>query len=230
MVVSCCPRRRGRLHTKRRKRGRHAWRRATDQLPCTCCRSVSSPSPLSSQPLITAVVGGAGACNSVRSRVVVLSCNTQAMRSVRTVASTLVTCLLRIWLRRSSCFIFLNTSSTCHLARYTYRTSATAQHGASSVVMRRSQPATVKVGAVMVRPAFWALRRFRCRARVVAAASRFAATNRTASRPPPPPPAFLPKPAQHVKGLGGRCFQGERGRVDADHHGRLLPHGGGHTA
>ena len=28
---------------KRRKRGRHAWRRAADQLPCTCCRSVSSP-------------------------------------------------------------------------------------------------------------------------------------------------------------------------------------------
>src|SRR4029434_8509522 len=54
----------------------------------------------------------------------------------RTVASTLVGCLLRIWLRRSSCFIFLNTSSTCHLARYTYSTSAAGQVSDASVVMR----------------------------------------------------------------------------------------------
>jgi len=46
------------------------------------------------------------ALNKVRSHVAVLSCNAHAIQSARTVASTLVRCLLRIWLSRSSCCIF----------------------------------------------------------------------------------------------------------------------------
>src|SRR4029453_10245291 len=107
----------GRMHRKRGKGGRHAWRRASDHLPCTCCRSVSSPSPLNNQLLTTTLSGDAVALNRVRSHVVVLSCNAQAIRSARTVTSPLVRCLLRIWLSRSSCFIVLNTSSTCQRAR-----------------------------------------------------------------------------------------------------------------
>ena len=68
-------------------------------------------------------LGGEQGAESATAR----SCNTQATNSARTVASTLTACLLRIWLRRSSCFIFLNTSSTCHLARYIYSTSAVDQ-------------------------------------------------------------------------------------------------------
>ena len=83
-----------------------------------------------------------------------LSCTAQAIRSARTVASTLVRCLLRIWFSRSSYFIFLNTSSTCHLARYTYSTSAVDQVAASTVVMSNSLPASVRMGAVIVRLAF----------------------------------------------------------------------------
>src|SRR5262249_41823435 len=116
-VDSSPPRRRGGLHRKRCKRGRHAWRRASDHPPCTCCRSVSSPSPLNHQLRTTTPSGDAVALNSVRSHVVVLSCKAQAIRSARTVASTLVRCLLRIWLSRSSCCIFLNTNSTCQRAR-----------------------------------------------------------------------------------------------------------------
>ena len=41
-----------------------------------------------------------------RSNIVVPSCSAQAISSVRTVASTLVRCVLRIWLSRRSCFIF----------------------------------------------------------------------------------------------------------------------------
>ena len=83
--------------------------------PAPAAASVSSPSPLSSQLLTTALSGVAVALNRVRSSVVVSSCSAQAISRARTVASTLVRCLLRIWLRRSNCFIFLNTSSTCHL-------------------------------------------------------------------------------------------------------------------
>jgi hypothetical protein len=99
------------------------------------------------------------ALNRLRSHVVVSSWSVHATSSARTVASTLVRLVLRIWLSRSSCFIFLNTSSTCHLARYTYSTSAADHVAASRVVMSNSQPATARVGVVSVRPAFWALRR-----------------------------------------------------------------------
>src|SRR5207244_5792562 len=136
---------------------------ASDHLPCTCCRSVSSPSPLNNQLLTTTLSGDAVALNRVRSHVVVLSCNAHAISSARTVASTLVRCLLRIWLRRSSCFIFLNTSSTCQRARYRNSTSVGDQVAADRVVITRSQPAPASVGAVMVRPAFCALRRWRRR-------------------------------------------------------------------
>lgn len=70
--------------------------RASDQLPWTCCRRVSNPNPLSTQLLTTASSGGAVARNRVRSSVVVRSCSAQAISSVRTVASALVACLLRI--------------------------------------------------------------------------------------------------------------------------------------
>ena len=61
--------------------------------------------------------GDAVALHRVRNHVVVFSCNAQAIKSARTVASTLVGCLLRLWLSCSSCFIFLHTSSTCQRAR-----------------------------------------------------------------------------------------------------------------
>ena len=63
---------------------------------------MSSASPLSSQLLTTAISSGAVGLNRVRSIVVVPSCNAQAISKARTVASTLVACLLRIWLSRSS--------------------------------------------------------------------------------------------------------------------------------
>jgi hypothetical protein len=99
------------------------------------------------------------ALNRLRSHGVVSSWSAHATNSARTVASTRVGCVLRIWLSRSSCCLCLHTNSTCHLARYTYSTSAADHVAASRVVMRNSPPATARVGAVIVRPAFWALRR-----------------------------------------------------------------------
>jgi hypothetical protein len=99
------------------------------------------------------------ALNRLRSHGVVSSWSPHATNSARTVASTLVGGVLRIWLSRSSCFIFFNTNSTCHLARYPYSTSAADHVAASRVVMSNRPPATARVGAVSVRPAFWALRR-----------------------------------------------------------------------
>ena len=58
-------------------------------------------------------------------------------------------------------------------------TSAADQVAASSVVISSSPPATARVGTVMVRPAFCALRCVRQRARWVAWASSLAATSRT---------------------------------------------------
>jgi SRSO17 transposase len=55
-----------------------------------------------------------GALNRLRSHVVVSSWSIHATRNARTVASTLVRFVLRIWLSRSNCFLFLNTSSIYH--------------------------------------------------------------------------------------------------------------------
>jgi hypothetical protein len=46
------------------------------------------------------------ALNKGRNHIVVCSCSAHAINSARTVASTLVRCLLRIWFSRSSGFIF----------------------------------------------------------------------------------------------------------------------------
>jgi hypothetical protein len=109
----------------------------------------------------------------------VLACKAQAIRSARTVAATLGRCVLRLWLRRSRCCMVFHTSSTGHLARYTYSTSAVDQVPAARVVMSHNHPATARVGAVSVRPAFGALRRARRLARRVAVGSSLAATRRT---------------------------------------------------
>src|SRR5262249_53431964 len=102
---------------------------------------------------------GVLALNRLRSHIVVSSWRVHPPSRPRPAASPLVRLVLRIWLSRSSCFIFLHTSSTCHLARYTYSTAAADHVAASRVVINNSQPATARVGVVSVRPAFWALRR-----------------------------------------------------------------------
>src|SRR5262249_1514959 len=112
-------------------------------------------------------------------------------------------------------FIFLNMSSTCHLARYIYSTSAVDQVPVSSVVMSSSHPATASVGVVSVRPAFWALRRARHLARRVAVGSTLAATSRTRYRSPPPPLPLSPPPGappgRPMAGAALPRFPGEGG-------------------
>src|SRR5262245_45407250 len=102
----------------------------------------------------------------------------------RTVASTRGRCLLRLCLRRSRGCLCCTTSAPCHLARAIDNTAAVDQGPGARVVRSSSPPATASVGVVRVRPALWALRRARHRARRVAVGSSWAATSRPGYRCP----------------------------------------------
>src|SRR5262249_41760864 len=173
-------RRRGGKTRKRRKRGRQARSRVCDHVPCTCCRSVSRPSPTIPQLLTALGVVGVPVGRDRRTAPIIPSRSGHATRSPRTVASTLVGWVLRSWLSRKSCFIRLNTRATCHRARYRRSTSAAGQAAAVHVVITSTHSASHTAVGLGVRPFFWALRRRRRRA-----ASAAAGGHRLASSPTP---------------------------------------------
>ena len=164
---------------KRRKRGRQARSRVCDHVPCTCCRSVSRPSPTNPQLLTALGIVGVPVGRCARSSPIIPSWSAHATSSARTVASTLVGWVLRSWLSRRSCFIRLNTSSTCHRARYRRSTSANGQSAAANVVTTSNHSASHKAVVLGSRPFFWALRRTRRRAASAAAGDSRVASSRT---------------------------------------------------
>src|SRR5712691_5945608 len=115
-------------------------------------------------------------------------------------------------------------NSPCPRARYIASTSAVDHGAAASGVITRSPPATARVGAVSVRPAFWALRRWRQRGGDEPHGLPLALPA-TPAMPLPLCLAPVPEPAQDRERLARLRVQGERGRVETQDDVGVLTHG-----
>ena len=140
------------------------------------------------------------------------SCNTRPLTALVR-RFTLTACLLRIWLRRSSCFIFLNTSSTC-----TWHDIYTARRPSTGASVQRGdeqQQPHDKGGRCDGPPAFGlcvasAGGRAECRGIELRGhqSYRIAPPSSGTSVPLPLRTTSLPEPAQHIEGLSASVSWG----------------------